>query len=141
MGKRYNHLMTRRLASIHTPRSVLLLIILAASLMAQPLFSQNLSEQSEMRIRELERRTDELEKRTREIQKSQTGAAAGAVAYLFGAFCALWAQNTNRNAWLWFFLGLFFSVITVIFLLVKNSNDRRPPNPRLFSEGRRIGTP
>ena len=44
---------------------------------------------------------------------------------LFGAFCALWAQNTGRNAWLWFFLGLFFSVITVIVLLAKNANDRK----------------
>ena len=43
--------------------------------------------------------------------------------FLFGAFCALWAQNTRRNPWLWFFLGLFFSVIAVIVLLVKNSDD------------------
>ncbi len=43
--------------------------------------------------------------------------------FLFGAFCALWAQNTNRNAWLWFFIGLIFSVITVLVLLAKNSGD------------------
>ena len=49
----------------------------------------------------------------------------GMVAFLFGAFCALWAQNTGRSAWLWFFLGLFFSCITVFFLLIKNSDDRR----------------
>lgn len=48
----------------------------------------------------------------------------GAALFLFGAFCALWAQNTGRSAWLWFFLGLLFSVITVIFLLYKNSKDR-----------------
>ena len=46
------------------------------------------------------------------------------VLFLFGVFCALWAQNTGRSAWLWFFLGLFGSVITVIVLLYKNSNDR-----------------
>ncbi len=48
---------------------------------------------------------------------------AGFVFFLFGAFCALWAQNSGRSAWLWFFLGLFFSVFTVLFLLTKNSND------------------
>jgi hypothetical protein len=50
--------------------------------------------------------------------------SSGAALFLFGAFCALWAQNTGRNAWLWFFLGLLFSVITVLVLLYKNSNDR-----------------
>ncbi len=45
------------------------------------------------------------------------------VLILFGAFCALWAQNTGRNCWLWFFLGLLFSVITIFFLLTKNAND------------------
>jgi outer membrane murein-binding lipoprotein Lpp len=43
--------------------------------------------------------------------------------FLFAVFCALWAQNSKRNAWLWFFLGGFFHVVTVIVLLVKNSND------------------
>ncbi|MCC5654154.1 hypothetical protein LC609_31125 [Nostoc sp. XA013] len=45
--------------------------------------------------------------------------------FCVGAFCALWAQNTGRNAWLWFFLGVFFAPITVIVLLAKNSADRR----------------
>jgi hypothetical protein len=118
------------------------LLTIVFYLLAVPILSaQSPTVQDIIRIDRLEKQTNELDKRTREIQRNQTGAAAGAVAYLFGAFCALWAQNTNRNAWLWFFLGFFFSVITVIFLLVKNSNDRRPPNPRLFSEGRRIGTP
>lgn len=57
----------------------------------------------------------------------------GAVLFLFGAFCALWAQNTGRSAWLWFFLGLFFSVITVIVLLSKNSGDRRGGEPKGLS--------
>lgn len=54
-----------------------------------------------------------------------TSAGGGATAFLFGAFCALWAQNTGRNPWLWFFLGLFFSVITAIVLLAKNARDRK----------------
>jgi hypothetical protein len=48
----------------------------------------------------------------------------GLVVFLFGAFCALWAVNSGRSGWLWFFLGLFFSVITVLVLLYKNGNDR-----------------
>lgn len=60
--------------------------------------------------------------------KVDTGSS-GAVIFLFEAFCALWAQNTQRNPWLWFFLGVFFSVITVLVLLYKNSKDKetRPP--------------
>jgi hypothetical protein len=53
----------------------------------------------------------------------QNYATQGSVLFLFGIFCAYWAQQTNRNAWLWFFLGLLFGPITGIFLLVKNSND------------------
>ncbi len=54
-----------------------------------------------------------------------TSAGGGAIAFLFGAFCALWAQNTGRNPWLWFFLGLFFSVITATVLLAKNARDKK----------------
>jgi len=75
-------------------------------------------EQTDRRIAELERRIENLP------TPIQTHGPDGAAIFLFGAFCALWAQNTGRSAWLWFFLGLFFSVITVIVLLVKNSNDR-----------------
>jgi hypothetical protein len=56
------------------------------------------------------------------------GSESGLVLILFGVFCALWAQNTNRSPWLWFFLGLFFNVITVIFLLIKNADDLRKKN-------------
>jgi len=51
-------------------------------------------------------------------------ASEGMVFYLFGLFCAYWAQSTKRNAWLWFFLGLFFAPITGLVLLYKNSQDR-----------------
>jgi hypothetical protein len=47
--------------------------------------------------------------------------ATGALALLFGAFCALWAQNTGRNAWLWFFLGLVFHVFAIGVLLYRNA--------------------
>ena len=43
------------------------------------------------------------------------------VLFLFGIFCAYWAQTTGRNAWLWFFLGLCFAPITGLVLLYKNA--------------------
>lgn len=78
------------------------------------------------RVDYLERQIDRLGSRVGD------GWGCG-VAILFGAFCALWAQNTGRNPWLWFFLGAIFSCITVLFLLAKNANDlaakETPPEP------------
>lgn len=54
-------------------------------------------------------------------------ASSGAVLFLFGAVCALWAQNTGRNPWLWFVLGLAFSVISALVMLYKNAQDRKSP--------------
>ena len=99
--------MTKSLAS------VLLLFLL-------PIFVPNAvqaDEQTDRRIAELERRINSLP------SPIQTHGDNGALVFLFGVFCALWAQNTGRNAWLWFFLGMCFSVITVIVLLSKNSED------------------
>lgn len=52
--------------------------------------------------------------------------ATGAMVVLFGAFCALWAQNTGRNPWLWFFFGAIFHVIAVAVLLYKNAHRQEP---------------
>jgi hypothetical protein len=82
---------------------------------SQPLLAQ----QESQGVANLESRISALEHRI------PAHADQGAVLWLFGAFCALWAQNTGRNPWLWFFLGLFFSVIAVLVLLSKNSNDKR----------------
>jgi hypothetical protein len=93
--------------------SVLMLLLL-------PIFVPNAvwaDEQTDRRIAELERRIENLP------TPIQTHVPDGTFLFLFGAFCALWAQNTGRSAWLWFFLGLFFSVITVVVLLSKNSDD------------------
>lgn len=69
-----------------------------------------------------------LETRVSHLESGVTSHAdGGAVLWLFGAFCALWAQNTGRNPWLWFFLGMLFSVITVLVLLSKNANERLHP--------------
>ncbi|MGO9918056.1 MAG: hypothetical protein ACLQIB_25615 [Isosphaeraceae bacterium] len=100
--------MVKSLASV-------LLLLLLPNLVPQAVLAD---EQTDRRIAELERRIEHLP------TPIQTHGPDGAVFFLFGAFCALWAQNTGRNAWLWFFLGLFFNVITVLVLLWKNSDDR-----------------
>lgn len=79
--------------------------------------------QDSSRISNLERQASSLETRVSANESRATRTTEiSACAVIFGAFCALWAQNTGRNAWLWFFLGLFFSVITVLVVLYKNSN-------------------
>lgn len=55
-------------------------------------------------------------------------ASVGTVFFLFGIFCAYWAQSTGRNAWLWFFLGLFFAPITGVVLLYLNYETVPPKN-------------
>ena len=50
-------------------------------------------------------------------------ASVGYVNFLFGIFCAFWAQTTGRNPWLWFFMGLLFGAITGIVLASKNASD------------------
>ena len=64
--------------------------------------------QLEQQIRKLESdigslriENQQLEQTQREILDDSGGV--GVVLFLFGVFCALWAQNTGRNAWLWFF--------------------------------------
>ena len=76
-------------------------------------------ENVESRIKDLEHRM------AREESSLRDRSDSGALMFLYGVFCALWAQNTGRNAWLWFFMGMLFSVITVVVLLVKNSEDRK----------------
>ncbi len=74
----------------------------------------------------VQERVEDLENRVDQLDRSlESKSSIGAVLFLYGVFCALWAQNTGRNPWLWFFTGALFNVITVIVLLVKNSNDRK----------------
>lgn len=56
-------------------------------------------------------------------------ATTGMVFFLFGLFCAYWARETSRSAWLWFFFGFFFAPITGLVLLAKNSDGRPHPDP------------
>jgi hypothetical protein len=103
--------------AIRTAVAVLLL-----ALCQQATFGQDDINQ---RLQSLTQRVSQLESKESELLTIAHRETGGAAIFLFGAFCALWAQNTNRNAWLWFFMGLLFSVITVIVLLVKNSQDRQ----------------
>jgi len=73
----------------------------------------------EQQLRNLEQKTNRVERRVSNAE-SRIGPIA---VFVCAAFCALWAQQTGRNAWLWFFLGLFFNVITLLVLLYKNSQD------------------
>ena len=75
------------------------------------LFVPDIGAQSvEQRVQSLERQVDRL-------------ATTSLVLFLYGVFCALWAQRTGRSAWGWFFLGLFFGPITAIVLLAKNAEN------------------
>jgi hypothetical protein len=49
-------------------------------------------------------------------------ATVGYVNFLFGLFFATWAKNTNRNAWGWFFFGLFLAPIAGL-VMVSRKND------------------
>jgi hypothetical protein len=55
------------------------------------------------------------------------GASVGLVGFLFGVFCAYWAQTTDRNPWWWFFFGWLLAPLAGLVLLWKNANDHTPP--------------
>jgi sensor c-di-GMP phosphodiesterase-like protein len=86
----------------------LLLILAALLLFAAPL----------AQAQSFETRLTRLEERVRRIDSSLGFDVIAAVV------CALWAQNHHRNAWLWFFVGLIFSVFALFAMLYKNSQDR-----------------
>ncbi|MEX2091357.1 MAG: hypothetical protein WD971_01705 [Pirellulales bacterium] len=99
--------------------SIVFSCLLASAASAQPANDQS--------VQQLDGRVDQLESQVNRLRNDvRENVSTGGLGVLFGAFCALWAQNTGRNAWLWFFLGLIFSVFTVLVLSYKNSTDRRP---------------
>lgn len=79
----------------------------------------------ERQIASLENQVFALETAMDDVNRKLQGGSGGLILLFFGFFCALWAQNTGRSAWLWFFLGVFFNVFAVISLLVKNGRYRR----------------
>jgi hypothetical protein len=102
-----------------TQLAVIALLLLSAS----ALLSEDIAPSTEARLSKLEQRVNSLD-------SVRTDAAGGCgLSLLFGAFCALWAQNSRRSALFWFILGAIFSVITVLVLLYKNSQDVLLGNP------------
>ncbi|HYD84978.1 MAG TPA: hypothetical protein VEA63_13025 [Opitutus sp.] len=67
-------------------------------------------------------RVNRLETRVRKLERS--GRSVVGIAFVAGVVAALWAQNTRRNAWLWFFAGVIFAPITLLVLLYLNAQDR-----------------
>lgn len=73
---------------------------------------------------------DEAWSATRQAHKARAAVAerssvAGLLALLFGGFCAMWAQNTGRNPWLWFLLGALFNILAVLLALHRNRPSAR----------------
>ncbi len=95
---------------------IVLLVLLSAPLGA-------LAQMNDPRVSPLETRIEKLERSGRSV----VGAA-----FVAGVVAALWAQNTRRNAWLWFFTGVIFAPITLLVLLYLNAQDRDrdPPGGR-----------
>jgi hypothetical protein len=96
-------------------------VVLAFAASRQSALAQDDTKQQ---LDKLTQRVDQLDSSNQQLLVIAHRETGGAALWLFGAFCALWAQNTNRSAWVWFFMGLLFSVITVLVLLYKNSQDR-----------------
>lgn len=100
-------------------RQTLFSLLIAALVAAVVPASASAQEKTEEQVRALQNRVSRLETAV------EDKAGMAGIVFLYGIFCALWAQNTGRGPWLWFFLGLLFNVITVIVLLVKNADDRK----------------
>jgi len=98
-------------------RLVLLILVVSFAGMA----GLSAQDASSKRIERLEHQSGEIQEKLNQIARKSPGPGPGPVLFLFGAFCALWAQNTGRSAWLWFFFGMVCSVLAVIILLYKNS--------------------
>ncbi len=111
------------------PRFLLVGMLALSVMSAAPVPSQSTDGQ----VSSLEARLERLEERI--VRSEEATAGAGLVLFVIACFCALWAQNTRRSAWLWFFLGVFFNVITLVVLLRKNSNDLQRDARRADSTG------
>ena len=130
MGDYYFSGMKNRRA-LHLLLAMICLFALRATVQAQ-LPAESSSTVDSVRLDTIEDRVDTMEDRVDRLEhKLSDRASEGGLAVLFGAFCALWAQQTRRNPWLWFFLGAIGSVVTVFVLLYKNAKDieERPPTP------------
>ncbi|MEI6560874.1 MAG: hypothetical protein WCO68_02195 [Verrucomicrobiota bacterium] len=58
-------------------------------------------------------------------QRNRNVAMVLGVLFLFGAFCALWAQNTARNSFHWFWIGFLLNLGAVLLILWMNPRKRK----------------
>ena len=109
----------------HLVRGVALALLVAATslAMAWPLPARAAAESAVVgsEVAQLDARVSALERQA--VAWSDRGEFA-VLLFLFGAFCALWAQNTGRNPWIWFFLGAALNGATVLYLLWNNAQDQ-----------------
>jgi hypothetical protein len=78
-------------------------------------------EKLEIDVKSLKEENSMLKNKLNDLDNKYIGG--GILLFLFGSFCALWAQNTRRDPWLWFFLGLIFNIIAVLGVLIRNRED------------------
>ena len=104
------------------------LVIVFLMILAVPCFVQAQDDYAKLmvRVRNLENQVSNLESKIGSLQsKIRNNSGGAASVFFFAVFCAFWAQNTNRNPWQWFFLGLIFNIFTAFFLLSKNAADKQ----------------
>ena len=58
-------------------------------------------------------------------QRNRNVAIVLVLLFLFGAFCALWAQNTTRNPFYWFWIGFTLNLGAVFLILWLNPRKRK----------------
>ncbi len=102
---------------------LLLLILCNFSVFGQTEQSVNDSI-ARQKIEILENKIDDLERENDTLENNiKNNKTTGFLIFFIGIFCAYWAQNSGRNPWLWFFCGIFFNVITLVVLLIRNKED------------------
>lgn len=109
-----------------------LLVVLLFLVTGNTSKGQNNAAQVQELKEQLDRQNTEIQNLRNKLNTETTGLKADAASYtpiamvlfLFGGFCAVWAQNTGRNTWFWFFSGIVFSVLAVMSIIFINSNNR-----------------
>jgi hypothetical protein len=92
-------------------------------MLALLLFGPARAQSDFQRVSSLERRMSAVENRRLPSPEQ------GLVLVLYGVVCALWAQNSGRNAWLWFGFGLIGALVAAFAVLYLNAQERRARVP------------
>ena len=89
------------------------------SKMQKPFDANTSTEAERAELQRIQRSSDHTQ------AKIRNGINLVCILFLFGAFCAIWAQNTARNPLLWFAVGACFNLVTVAIILRKNAKTHR----------------